>query len=79
MIFKSAYSDITADYDDQASFGFEIRHTNAFVVLPDRNIKSRKEALNEDKKEYLITGNIGSGQGSGKLRIDATRGNIYIK
>jgi len=79
MIIKSAYSDITTDFDNSASFEFEIRHTNAFVVLPDSNIKSRKEAINEDKKEYLVTGRIGSGQGSGKLRIDATRGNIYIK
>jgi hypothetical protein len=79
MNLKSAYSDITADFDNSASFQFEIRHTNSFVVLPDSNIKSKKEALNEDKKEFLITGNIGSGTGSGKLKIDATRGNIYIK
>ena len=79
MTIKSAYSDITAGFDASASFEFEIRHINAFVVLPDSNIKSRKEVLNEDRKEYLITGVIGSGTGSRKLKIDATRGNIYIK
>jgi len=79
IIIKSAYSDITTDFDNSASFEFEIRHTNAFVVMPDTNIKSRKEALNEDKKEYLLTGSIGGGTGSAKVRIDATRGNIYIK
>ena len=79
MTIKSAYSDITAGFDASASFDFEIRHINAFVVLPDNNIKSRKEVLNEDRKEYLITGVIGSGTGSRKLKIDATRGNIYIK
>lgn len=76
---NSAYSDITADFDPSASFEFDIRHTNAFVVLPDKNIKSQNEALNEDKKEYLITGEIGSGSGSRKVKIDATRGNIYFK
>lgn len=75
----SAYSDITADFDPSASFEFEIRHTNSFVVLPDKNIKTNKEALNEDKKEYLITGSLGNNTGSRKVKIDATRGNIYLK
>ncbi|MCK7461046.1 MAG: hypothetical protein MZU84_02735 [Sphingobacterium sp.] len=44
MTIKSAYSDITAGFDATASFEFEIRHINAFVVLPDSNIKSTKEA-----------------------------------
>jgi hypothetical protein len=79
IILNSAYSDITADFDPSASYEFDIRHTNAFVVLPDKNIKSQKEALNEDKKEYLITGEIGSSPGSRKVKIDATRGNIYFK
>lgn len=79
ITIKSAYSDITAGFDEAASFEFEIRHTNAFVVLPGSNIKSRKDVLNEDKKEYLITGVIGNGTGSRKVKIDATRGNIYIK
>jgi hypothetical protein len=76
---KSDYADITAEFDPSASFEFEIRHTNAFVVLPDKNIKSEKEALNEDKKEYLITGKIGNSFGSGRVKIEAKRGNIYIK
>ena len=76
---KSAYSDITTDFDPSASFDFEIRHTNAFVVLPDKNIKSEKEVINEDRKEYLITGEIGNSPDSRKVRIDATRGNIYLK
>jgi hypothetical protein len=76
---NSDYSDITADFDPSASFEFEIRHTNAFVVLPDKNIKSEKEALNEDKKEYLITGKISTNPGSRRVKIDAKRGNIYIK
>jgi hypothetical protein len=75
----SAYSDITADFDPSASFEFEIRHTNAFVVLPEKNIKSEKEVLNEDKKEYLITGRLGNSPGSRKVKIDAIRGNIYLK
>jgi hypothetical protein len=79
ITLNSDYSDITADFDASASFDFDIRHTNAFVVLPDKNIKSEKEALNEDKKEYLITGEIGNNPGSRKVKIDAKRGNIYFK
>jgi hypothetical protein len=76
---KSDYSDITAEFDPSASFELDIRHTNAFVVLPDKNIISEKEALNEDKKEYLITGKIGNNPGSRIIKIEAKRGNIYIK
>ncbi len=79
ITLDSDYSDITAEFDSSASFEFDIRHTNAFVVLPDKNIKSEKEALNEDKKEYLITGKIGNNPGSKRVKIDAKRGNIYIK
>ena len=79
ITIESDYSDITAKFDPSASFEFSIRHTNAFVVLPDKNIKSEKEALNEDKKEYLITGEIGNNPGSRILKIEAKRGNIYIK
>ena len=75
----SAYCDITLGFDPSASCEFEIRYTNAFVVIPDKNIKSEKETLNEDKKEYLITGTLGNNPGSRKVEIDAIRGNIYLK
>lgn len=75
----SAYSDITLKFDASASFLFDIRHTNAFLVLPDKNIRSEKESLNEDKKEYLFSGTIGTNPGTAKVKIDATRGNIYLK
>jgi hypothetical protein len=75
----SAYCDITMDFDPSASYEFEIRHVNAFVVIPDKNIKSEKETLNEDKKEYLISGTLGNNPGSRNVRINATRGNIYLK
>jgi hypothetical protein len=75
----SAYCDITLDIDPSASCEFEIRNVNAFVVIPDKNIKSRKETLNEDKKEYLISGTLGSNPGNRKVMINATRGNIYLK
>jgi hypothetical protein len=75
----AAYSDITMDFDPSVSYRFDIRHTNAFVVLPDNNIKSEKEVINADKKEYIITGTLGNNPGSKEVEIDATRGNIYLK
>jgi hypothetical protein len=75
----SAYSDITMSFEHSASYEFEIRHTNAFVVVPERNSKSEKEVINEDKKEYLTSGKVGSNPGSRKVRIEASRGNIYLK
>jgi hypothetical protein len=75
----SSYCDISMHFDPAASCGFEIRHTNAFVVIPEKNTRSEKETLNKDKKEYLITGTFGSNPGARKVVIDATRGNIYFK
>ncbi len=75
----SAFSDITLGFDPSTSYNFEIKHTNAFVVTPGKNTKSEKEALNDDKKEYLTTGTYGSNPGSRKVEIEATRGNIHLK
>ncbi len=75
----SASSDINLSFDQSASYSLEIRHINAFVVIPDKNIKTEKEILNEDKKEYMTSGTFGNNPGTRKVRIEATRGNIYIK
>jgi hypothetical protein len=55
------------------------RHINAFLVLPDKNIKTEQKALNDDKKEYMTYGTFGRNPGTAKVKIDATHGNIYIK
>ena len=75
----SSYSDITISFEPSASYEYEIRHTNAFVVVPERNTKPEKEVINEDKKEYLTSGKVGSNPGSRKVRIEASRGNIYLR
>jgi hypothetical protein len=79
IVIRSSSTDITAGFDPSASFKFEIRHLNSFVVIPDENIKFNKETINEARKEYLLTGIIGGKKPSGFLRINATRGNIYIR
>ncbi len=76
---RSTYTDITIEFEPSASYSFEIRHTNAFVVIPERNSKSRKEDVNTDRKEYLVTGNVGNNTRSGMVTIEATRGDIYLK
>lgn len=76
---KSSYSDLYLNFSQSASFDLEIRHVNSFVVIPDKNSKTFKEAINKDKNEYIITGRIGNGSGPGKLVIDAVKGNIYVR
>ena len=78
IVLKSAFADIKADFDPSASYKFEIRHVNSFVVLPPGNIKTDKETINETKKEYLITGEAGTGSSESRLMIDASRGNIRL-
>jgi hypothetical protein len=76
---NSGYSDISLNFDPASSYNLDIRHINTFLVLPYKNIKSEQKALNEDKKEYITSGTVGKNPGNTKVKIDATRGNIYIK
>jgi hypothetical protein len=76
---NSSYSDISLEFDDEASYNVDIRHINAFVVLPDKNTKTEKKVINEEKKEYMTFGTIGKNPGKIRVKIDATRGNIYLK
>jgi hypothetical protein len=75
---NSNYSDVSLTFDQGSSYNLDVRHVNAFLVLP-RNIKSEEKALNEDRKEFLTTGTAGRNPGNAKVKIDATRGNIYLK
>jgi hypothetical protein len=75
----SSYSDLSLEFDENVSYNLDIRHINAFLVLPDRNTKTEKKALNEEKKEYMTFGTVGRNPGTTKVKIDATRGNIYLK
>lgn len=76
---NSGFSDINLGFDKGTSYNLDIRHINAFVVLPDNENKTEKRVLSEEKKEYLISGTVGSNPGSARVNIDATRGNIYLK
>jgi hypothetical protein len=76
---SSGYSDISLRFDQGSSYNLDIRHINAFVVLPDKNIKTDQKSLNEDKKEFMTFGTVGKNPGTTKVKIDANRGNIYLK
>jgi hypothetical protein len=76
---NSSYSDISLSFDPSTSFNIDIRHTNAFLVLPDKNITTEERAMNEDKKEYVTSGVYGRSPGKAKVRIEANRGNISLK
>ena len=76
---NSGYSDITLNFDPGSSYNLDIRQNNTFLVLPDKNIKSEQKVLNEDKKEYITSGTVGRNPGTIKVKIDANRGNIYLK
>lgn len=75
----SVNSDISLSGNPSLSYNFEIRHTNSFVVIPEKNTRSEKQAVNGERDENLISGTVGNNPGSRKIRIDATRGNIYLR
>lgn len=76
---NSSYTDVSLKFDQGSAYNLEIRHINAFLVLPDKNIKTEEKALNVDKREYMTFGSVGRNPGKAKVKIDATRGNIYLK
>jgi hypothetical protein len=76
---KSVNSDITLSSEPSASYHFEIRHTNSFVVVPEKKSEYETETVNDERKEYIITGSVGDNRGSRKVTIEATRGNIYLR
>jgi hypothetical protein len=76
---NSSFSDISLNFEPAASYNLDIRHSNAFLVLPDKNITSEEKAMNEDKKEFVTSGTVGKNPGNARVKIDATRGNIYLK
>ena len=76
---NTGYTDISLGFEPGTSYALDIRHLNAFLVISDKNAKTEKRILNEDKKEYMTTGTVGRNPGSSKVTIDATHGDIYLK
>lgn len=76
---NSSYTDVTLRFDNNSSYNLDIRRLNAFLVLPDKNIETEEKIINADKKEYITFGTYGSDTPTAKVKIDATRGNIYLK
>jgi hypothetical protein len=79
VTLNSGYTDISLAFDKSLSYNLDIRHTNAFLVLPENDAKLEKKVLNEEKKEYMTYGTVGRNPGNIKVMIEATRGNIYLK
>jgi len=75
---NSGFSDISLDFDPDASYSIEVRTLNSFLSLPS-GIKREERTLDSGKKEYITTGTAGQNPGSRLLKIDANRGKIYIK
>jgi hypothetical protein len=76
---NSGYTDITLSFDPAVSYNLDIRHINVFLALPEKGAKLEKKSISEEKKEYMTFGTVGNNPGSTKVKIDATRGNIFIK
>lgn len=76
---NSGYSDIHLSFAENVSYNFEIRHINTFLTLPSKNIKSEVKTLSDEKKEYITYGTVGANPGTVKVKLDASRGKIYIK
>ena len=79
ITINSNYTDIGLSFDPAVSYNLDIRHINAFLTTPESNSRLEKKAINEDKNEYITFGTIGRNPGNIKVKIDANRGNIFIK
>jgi hypothetical protein len=76
---NSGYTDIGLTFDPAVSYNLDMRHINAFVTIPEKDVRLEKKAINEEKKEYMTFGTVGRNPGNIKVKIDANRGNIFIK
>jgi hypothetical protein len=76
---NSSYSDMNFNFDPAASYNLDIRHINAFLKIPEGNSKLEKKTISDDKNEYMTFGTVGKNPGNVRVKIDANRGNIYIK
>jgi len=76
---NSGYTDITLSFDPTVSYNLDIRHIHVFLTIPEKNAKLEKKSINEEKEEFITSGTVGNNPGSTKVKIDATRGNIFIK
>jgi len=79
IILNSGYTDISLAFDPLVSYNLDLRHTNTFITTPDKNGQLEKKVINEDKKEYITFGKVGKNPGTIKVKIDASRGSIFIK
>ncbi len=79
VTINSGFTDISLGFDQGSSYNLDIRHINAFLVLPDKNTKTEMKTLNEEKKEFMTFGTVGKDPGKTRVKIDANRGNIYLK
>jgi hypothetical protein len=79
IAINSGYTDIGLSFDPGVSYNLDIRHINAFLTTPGKNAQLEKKSINEDKKEYITFGTIGKNPGNIKVKIDANRGNVFIK
>ncbi len=76
---NTGYSDVSLAFEPGSSYNLDIRHLNAFLVISDKNAKTEKKVLNEDKKEYITSGTVGKSSSGSRVSIDATHGDIYLK
>lgn len=75
----SSYTDIYFTFDPSLSYNLDIKHTNAFLILPDGKTSVEKKVIDDDKKEFMTFGSVGKNPGNLKVIIEANRGNIYLK
>jgi len=78
LTLNTSYTEIALNFDPDASYNLDLRHTNTYVVTP-RSDEIEEKVLNQEKKEYMTYGKKGKNPGSNKVAITAIRGSIYIK
>lgn len=75
---NSSYADVDLTMDARASYGLEIRHTNAFVSLPGVSPEPEKTEISAENKVFLTTGKVGSSPEKARVRIEAVKGEIRL-
>lgn len=79
VTINSSYTDISLNFDQTASYNLDVRYISSSLTTPEKNSSLERKVINEEKKENMTFGTVGKNPGNVKVKIDANRGNIFIR
>lgn len=72
------YTDLQLFFERGASYELDLTHTDVNLQYPENIANVQEKQVENNRKQYITYGTIGSGTASGKVRISAVDCNVLI-